>query len=164
MGFEHFKVDLHSGKARKDAEQVLRRLPLLSPDHDSMSFPSSSYYLWNDGKHIIEIELAESPLRVSCRFTLCHPRSVDSVFLDLIRKLMTQLQMAVTICDDTSPDSSQSFSPERSGELSELLPKLIAKRRREWIAAFGDHSLAATTKEVHERVILPMCQPSSLPK
>jgi hypothetical protein len=32
-------------------------------------------------------------------------------------------------------------------------------RRAEWKAAFGGDEFPATTEEVHERVILPPCQP-----
>jgi hypothetical protein len=160
MGFEAFRVELRGGSANyREADEVVRKLPHIKPDPDSVRVEGSTLYVMDDGRHAIEIELMDSPVRLSCRFTLCHPPSVDAVFLGLIRELMTRLGMEAKICDDVSPEHSRAFSIRELPELSAISADYIAARRAEWIAAFGDEPLAATTNEVHRHVILPRCQP-----
>src|SRR5439155_19559741 len=95
----------------------------------------------------------------SCRFTLCHPPSVDSAFLGVVRELMFRLGMEAKICDDVRPEHSRSFSLAEFAEFSAITSQYTAARRREWIRAFGYEPMAATTNAVHQRVILPRCQP-----
>jgi|GEM_PF-5186140 len=87
MSFETFRVELRGGSAtfaRVDA--AIRQLPHAQPDHDSMTSAGSTYYTVEDGFHIIEVEVADSPIQVSCRFTLCHPPSIDVAFLNFVRE------------------------------------------------------------------------------
>ena len=107
----------------------------------------------------MEIELKDSPLRVSCRFTLCHPPSVDSFFLERTRELMTRLEMDVKICDDTPSNDAHPYSLDDFAKFSAVATDCIAVRRREWNANFGAESFAATTNEVYQRIILPRSEP-----
>jgi hypothetical protein len=159
MGFEAFRVELRGGSAKHgEADEAVRELPHIKPDPDSVRLRGSTFYVMDDGRHAIEIELMDSPVRLSRRFALCHPPSVDAVFLGLIRDLMIRLGMEAKICDDVSPEHSHSFSVCELPELSAIGTRSIAARRAEWIAAFGDEPLAATTNEVYQKVILPRCQ------
>src|SRR6266849_4926910 len=111
MGFETFRVELRGGKAKfGEADEAIRKLPHIKPDPHSLPTKGSTYYLFDDGRHAIELELMDSPLRLSCRFTLCHPPSVDAVFLGLIRELMNRLGMEARICDDVGPEHASSYS------------------------------------------------------
>src|SRR5580704_14527636 len=111
MGFEAFRVEFRGGnRTVSEASEVLRKLTNIRPDDDSLPMPGSAYYVVNDGRHAIEIELMDSPLKLSCRFTLCHSPSVDSVFLSLVRELMIRLEMEAKICDDVPPEHSHAFS------------------------------------------------------
>jgi hypothetical protein len=160
MGFEAFRVELRGGKANYgEAAEAVRKLPHIHPDRHSLSIPGSTYYLYQDGQHTIELALLDAPVRLSCRFTLCHPASVDDVFLGLVRDLLTRLGMEAKICDDVRPEDSRSFSLNEFAEFAAAAVRYIAARRAEWIAAFGAEPIAATTSEVYERVILPRCQP-----
>jgi hypothetical protein len=160
MGFEHFRVELRGGRATHlEAEETIRQIPHVQLDHDSVPVPGSTYYVLADGTHVIEIELMDSPVRLSCRFTLCHPASVDVAFLSLVRELMIRLGMEVKICDDFSPEPSGPFSVDEFAEFVIFTTGCIAARRAEWTAAFGNQTIAATTNEVYQRVILPRCQP-----
>ncbi len=160
MGFETFRVELRGGRAGADeAREAIRNLPHVSPDEHSIQMKGSTYYVMNDGQHVIELELIDSPVRLSCRFTLCHPPSVDSAFLGGVRELMLLLGMEAKICDDVRPEHSRSFSLIEFADFSAITSRYIALRRAEWIAAFGDESMPATTNEVYERIILPRCQP-----
>ena len=160
MGFESFQVVLRGGTApAREVAETLRGLPHLKLDEQSHPLPGPTYYLRADGQHVIEIELDDcSPVRVSCRFTLCHPPSVDAAFLALIRELMACFGMEATICDDVRPEHAHSFSLANYAELEAATLGYIAARRVEWVAVFGGQQLPATTSEVYGQIILPQCQ------
>src|SRR5436309_2373439 len=156
MGFEAFRVELRGGGAMwPEAHEVIRNLPCIKPDQQSVPMQGSAFYVIDDGQHAIELELLDSPVRVSCRFTLCHPPSVDSAFLGLVRELMLRLGMQVKICDDVRPEHARSFALAEFPDFEVITKHYIAARRAEWIAAFGDRPMAATTNEVYQRIILP---------
>jgi hypothetical protein len=160
VGFEAFRVELRGGRATYgEVDEAVRRLPHIEPDRHSVPTQGSTFYVMDEGQHAIELELMDSPVRLSCRFTLCHPPSVDAVFLGLVRELMIRLGMGAKICDDVRPEHSRAFSLNEFAEFSAITSRYIAARRAEWIAAFGDQPLAATTNEVYQRIILPRCQP-----
>jgi hypothetical protein len=160
MGFEAFRIELHGGQSsHAKAVDAVRKLPGIKRDEESVSTPGSMFFVCADGQHVIELEVKDAPPRVSCRFTLCHPPSIDSVFLGLVRELMIQLRMEAAICDDVSPEHSRLFSLNEFVDFSAITSRYIAARRAEWIAAFGDQTTAATTNEVYQRIILPRCEP-----
>lgn len=159
MGFESFRVELRGGQAtRLEAAEVVRTLPHVTLDTKAILTQGSTCYRMDDGQHVIEIELLDAPVRLSCRFTLCHEASVDSAFLSLLGTLMAGLVMEARICDDVRPEHAQSYSFANFTEFSAACTKYIDARRREWIGAFGPAQFAATTSEVHERIILPRCE------
>lgn len=133
--------------------------PQVKLDRQSPQTKGSTFYIVEDGWHVIEMELKDAPVRISCRFTLCHPTSIDSVFLELVHELMFLFGMEAWICDDVRPEDAHSFSLTEFGEFSCAALRSIAARRTEWIAAFGTEQMPATTNEVYERIILPRCQP-----
>ena len=158
MGLESFQVTLFNGStAAQTVINAVRERPGVVPDMDSISLPGSNYFLMRDSKHVIEIEVTNNPVTVSCRFTLCHPPTVDAVFLHLIVGLMTQLEMYVQFADDSDPNSQNVYSLESLAEFRIALQSAIAARRVEWRSVFGSQQFAAQTNEVHERVILAQC-------
>ena len=164
MGFESFRVELRGGAARPlDADETIRGLPHAKPDLGSVPLRGSAFYVFDDGKHIVEVERKDFPVKLSCRFTLCHPPSVDAYFLDIVRELMLRLGMEVTICDDVRPEHAQWYPLARFAEFSSIVRAYIAARRAEWIAAIGPAHLAATTSEVCRQIILPQCEPVTEP-
>jgi hypothetical protein len=72
---------------------------------------------------------------------------------------MLSLGMEVWICDDVPPEDAHPFTINHYAKFSSAALRVISARRAEWIATFGDEQLAATTNEVHEKIILPRCQP-----
>lgn len=160
MGFESFRVELRGGWANcLEANETIRNQPHVRRDEQSLPTKGSTYFVIDDGRHVIEVEVKDAPVRISCRFALCHPPSVDSVFLDLVRQLMLQLGMETWICDEVQPEDAHPFSLTQYAEFSSATLRSIAARRTEWIAAFGMEQMAATTNQVYERIILPRCQP-----
>jgi hypothetical protein len=160
VGFESFQIELHGGHATcLEAEGAIRTLERISIDHDAAGSGSSRFFVMNDGKHVVEIELKHSPPVISCRFTLCHPPSIDAVFLGLVRQLMVLLGMHATIRDDVRPEHAHSFTLDAFDELAAATLQYIHARRLEWIEMCGTEQLAATTSEVFQRIICPQCQP-----
>ena len=162
MGFEDFRVELHGGRTSYVmADEIIRKLPHAKLDpNGGLPVRGATYYLYDDGQHAIGLALDDTPVRLSCRFMLCHPPSVDAAFLEIVRDLMTRLGMWVAVCDEVSREHACSFSLDDFAHFSAAALGTIAARRAEWIKAFGDESiLSATTKEVFERFILPRCQP-----
>lgn len=159
MGLESFRVELRGGRANcSDAKETIQEQPHVRLDEQSPETKGSTYYVIDDGRHIIEVEIKDAPVRISCRFTLCHPSSVDSIFLELIREIMSRLGMEVWICDDVRPEDTHPFSLATYAEFSSAALRAIAARRVEWMAAFGIEQMAATTNQVYQRIILPRCQ------
>ena len=163
MGFESFQIELSGGKVNQArAVDLLRAYPNVRLDPNGIPLTGSTYFVMNDGLHVVEIEIKDySPLRVSCRFMLCHPPSIDVAFLSFVRGLMVALQMDATIRDDVSPVQSGPYSLAQFAEFSAAATRCIAKRRNEWIAQFGTEQLAASSKDVYEKIILPQCQPAA---
>ena len=165
MGFEVFLVELRGGTATyKEANEAVRKLSHVKPDADGGFMPGATYYVFRDGIHTIEMELMDVPVRLSCRFTFCHPPSVDAVFLSLVRQLMSQLGMEVTIRDDVRPEHgtlSRSISLKSSRRLSwAILPldepngsRPLATNR--WacprMRSFGGSSCHAVTRGSNSR-------------
>jgi len=160
MSFETFRVELQCGPAtHAQVVGTIRRLPHARPDPDAIPSRGSAYFTVEDGLHVFEIEVADSPVRVSCRFTLCHPPSVDAAFLGLVRGLQARLGMAARVCDDVSPDRARYFAAAEFSGFAGVARDAIATRRAEWIAQFGSRQLAAKTSDVYETFILPLCAP-----
>jgi hypothetical protein len=160
MGLESFRVELRGGQATyPEVEEAIRALPHVRPDPQAVLTPGSACYVVDDGRHVIEVELLGPPVRLSCRFTLCHPPSIDPAFLGFVRELMARLGMEARVCDDVPPEQAHPFSVACYEEFAALALRCIAARRAEWREAFGADQAAATTREAHERFILPHCQP-----
>ena len=184
MGFESVQVELANEpgsraessdpiryRAKHDAGQlfpspgetalneIVRLLPGAKPDSMAMVLPGSTCYLIEDGSHVFEIEIVTSPPRVSCRFTLCHPPSVDEAFLKLLHQLMDRLNLRARISEATLPEQCGWYSIASFSSFAQQLKELIATRRAEWVSYFGPTQLAATTPEVHAQLILPRCEP-----
>ncbi|MBI1916245.1 MAG: hypothetical protein HYS12_16170 [Planctomycetes bacterium] len=145
MGFEAFRVELRGGRAKYgEVDEAVRKLPHLRPDQHSVPMQGSTFYVIDDGQHSIELELIDSPVRLSCRFTLCHPTSVDSVFLGLVRELMLRLEMEAKICDDVRPEHSHSFSLHEFAEFSAITSRYIT-------SAWKFRTLTRSVSEVDPR-------------
>ena len=161
MGFESFQVTLGGGRvSHADVDKMLRNVPCMRLDPVPAFTPDSINYLFDDGHHIVELQLDDSPVCISCRFALCHPDSIDWAFLDLVRVLMECLGMDATIREDVRPEHEHSFPPAEFAAFASCLPEYIGIRRREWLTAFGPERMAATTADCWRRVIHTHCQPT----
>ncbi len=160
MSFESFRIELRGSTASiAEADLAVRGYPFTRRDNESIGSKTSGFYIVDDGSHIIEIEVADNPVKLSCRFTLCHPSSVDAAFLNLARDLQSRLAMNAFICDDIRPEHAHAFSRDEFPEFARVVTDTIAKRRVEWVRNFGPTVLRANTPSVYEKFILPRCTP-----
>jgi hypothetical protein len=160
MSFESFRIELRGGTASiAEADSVVREYPFTHRDTESIGSKTSGFYTVDDGSHIIEIEVANNPVKLSCRFTLCHPSSVDAAFLNLIRDLQSRLAMNAFVCDDIRTEYVHAFSPNEFPEFASVVRETIVKRRAEWVKNFGSMVMPANTPKVYEKFILPRCTP-----
>ncbi len=155
MGFESFRVELRGDNKTVDATRnALCRLDHITIDPHNLTPAYSSCFLFRDGTHVIELEVSgDSAPRVSCRFTLAHPPSVDAAFLALVKRLMDLLDMEATVCDRVPPELNHPFGIAAFDEFAAVVSRCISQRRGEWIRAFGTEQLAGTESDVHERII-----------
>lgn len=160
MGFEDFQVVLHGrDKNRREAEDLIRSLPGVGPDPDSGFLSAPAYLVMNDGQHSIELEVDDQHgLEVSCRFVLSNPPTIDEVFIAFVRELMRRLNLSATCVEGPPSEAVRTFSAREFDEWSTATLRHITRRRKEWIADMGTE-LAATRKELYERIILPRCAP-----
>lgn len=159
MGFESFRVEIRPRHATfAEAVATVGRLPHARPDSGAFATAGSSYYTVEDGRHVVEIEVAPSPVRVSCRFTLCHPPTVDTAFLALLRDLARRLGG-----EELTGEGVTNHPGVESPEFAAALSARVAARRAEWDAMFGSHRAAARTAEAFESFVLPRCAPVAEP-
>lgn len=159
MGFESFRVSLQGG-THTFAEicDHLDSMKHVRIDDQGLCVPPSRYFVMEDGQHVIEIEVSRSPVAISCRFTLCHPPSVDTALLDLLRSLMATLGMTVTIRDDVKPGHTHPFCLADFANFCSIVRQYISLRRAQWAAQFGNQQLAARTREAVQRFVIPRCR------
>lgn len=159
MGIESFQVMLRGGPATwTKAHDAIRQLQQIAVDREALATKESSYFVMNDGRHVIEIELMQSPLEISCRFTLCHPPSVDKAFLEVVRLLVDSLRMEVVICDDVQLEHAHPYSLSQFQEFAKVAAGCMETRRLEWIEMFGPKQMPASTRQVFSDIIVPQCR------
>lgn len=158
MSFESFRVELRGGSSTfEQTDDLVRLLPNAIVDCEAIGTADSTHYTVEDGLHVIEVEVATSPVRASCRFTLSHPPSVDSAFLNLASKLMLQLGMNAFVCDDVPMQPPSGFPIGQFDEFADVVRRTIAMRRTEWVANFGPEQFPAKSAELYERSIRSRC-------
>jgi hypothetical protein len=117
-----------------------------------------THFLYEDGQHKIEIEVSEEPstgsIRLSCRFSLCHPESVIPVFGKLVKNIAGRMGLPVKIADEVPEGDSDSFFPPKFPRFDDILPRAIAMKRRYWVADFGAERASLTCSEAVRRFIL----------
>jgi hypothetical protein len=156
MGFEAFQIVLRGGRVScLEAGDIIRKLPNVKPDQGFL--PTSSYFIVDDGQHVIEIEVDdETPLRVSCRFILSHPASIDAAFIAFVKGLMAQFGSEATIIEDVRPEDNHPFTLDQFAKFAEATSDSIAAKRKDWIAMMGSGQ-AVTRQELYDLIILPRC-------
>lgn len=159
MGLESYRTGLRAGAAGfSDAVDAIRGRPYARPDWGQPAADASCFVI-DDGRHLVEVEVSAAPVRVSCRFTLCNPPTVDNVFIALLRSLMERFGMEAR---SPQPDGETWFTAARFSEFEAVVRDDIRNQRELWIRDFGPEQLAATTREAFAKFILPKCEPARI--
>jgi hypothetical protein len=159
MGCEDFVVKLTPGVPSSEVLRVILSLPGISPPSAAASvvIPGAHYYRYEDPDHVIELELGALGGALSLRFALCHPPSIDRLFVDLVVTLATRTAASVAIFDDSPADLPELGWEHPAGDLSRL-PDAIAHRiprsRALWQASFGATPLRASCNEALAHFVL----------
>lgn len=161
MGFESFQVELRSKAHYVRTKDLIQSLPNVRFDPDNLALPGSTNFVMSDGQHVIEMQIScrDSVTSISCRFMLCHPPTIDREFLELIRKMMEALDASAVNREEIESGHPDSYSLREFAEFRAAVARCIARRRKEWTAEFGEEQLAASSKDVYDKFILPRCQP-----
>jgi hypothetical protein len=156
MGLESFQIILSGGPASlAEVNAGLRALPDVRPGPESGFVPAWPCFVFDDGRHVIELELSGPPPRISVRFALCQPASADAAFLDFIRGRMAAHGMEARVMDEVRPEHAGGFPLGRFAELAEAAVGYIAGARAAWVAMFGPVQAKATTAQAWGLVLPP---------
>ncbi|MBY0232612.1 MAG: hypothetical protein K2W96_25305 [Gemmataceae bacterium] len=151
MGFESFQAVLRGEpQPIEEIVSIIGSIPGLRDDPNPGWHRGSRYLLAEDERHLIEMEIDAD--RVSCRFALCHPATVDDAFTGLLLELATRLGWRIDLLDDSS---GRPFGPEEGAEMETAAKRSIAQRRAEWVSAFGPQTRRCTTAEAWAPFIIP---------
>jgi hypothetical protein len=164
MGFESFQVWLRTPqKNPADIEALLLSLPEISIDHETYRWSDSRYFLWNDGQHIVEIELDIDPVQLSTRFMLCNPETVTQAYAKFLMCLLHKIGGKLEFVGPGPSAPLRAFTCENLSDFPEVLRASIAPQRAGWVAMCGPRVMPANSRIAFEEFILPLCTPVSAP-
>ncbi len=163
MGVEDFQVVIkYNGKNKEFNEtiQFIKSCQNVFVDYDTKQISNEQYYIFDDSKHIIELEISQREaniIKISCRFAVCHPISIDNVFIELIIIIAKKLKSKIEILDETpNGDPYQFFYPEYE-KFETVLKKTIEIKRNYWMQDFGSETASLRTSEAIKKYILSKC-------
>jgi hypothetical protein len=114
-------------------------------------------FLYNDGEHILEIQVAPeygrpSSAYTSIRFALCHPDTVDDIFISFVLRTAKALGLTIEIKEDL-PANYQvfEFSPPSYNSFQIVAEAGITNKRKYWVADFGPQTATLGCAEAMRR-------------
>lgn len=154
MGVEAFLVSFQGFSESPEAVLAnLKQFIDVSPNPGASMTGNSTCWVLHDGQHKLEAELRSNPSEISLRFAMCNPRSIDRVFLQLIRATMQQDRVLMRFCEDCEEIPEWFTTAEMVDQWQEAIQRCIEWRRHLWHQDFGDAELPATCAEAWQHVI-----------
>ncbi len=161
MGVEDFQTVLICDNDRHDfitIVEAIKSMPKASTDKKSKRLSEEEYFLVEDDDHLIEVEISDNKkkklVKVSCRFALCLPNSIDNIFCKFIREIGQQFKMIIKILDDVPKGFSDIFNPSEYVGLEDSLKKAIQIKRDYWIQDFGSETANLRPSDALRRFVL----------
>jgi hypothetical protein len=158
MGCEDFVVRLSSDFSPQHVAKVLLANKNIRHDMAFSSLPGETHFCYEDTEHFIELELAcAGRTKVSLRFAVCHPTSIDGVVAALVVELASTLRADTLIAEDLEPDDSglgMSFGPSQLEELRDSIIQCIPKKRHLWQVEFGTNKARLSCREALEVFVI----------
>ena len=149
MGVESYLVRL---TGHHDVETVGQFLTLglgAQPDHQSRPSGNDEYFVLRDGRHVVEFELAKrgEVCELSIRFAICHPKSIDDVFVSIVTSLIKQLQMTATICELLPVGTPSRYDAVQAAKFATYCRWSIEHAREQWRRQFGSEEAGVSVSE-----------------
>jgi len=160
MGVEDFQVSItYNGKSNEfnELNQYLKSYQNIIADYKTKQISNEHYYIFNDGKYIIEFEVSlreMNLIKISCRFAVCHPASIDSLFEKLIMAIAKKLKAKIEILDETPNGDPYQFFYPNYDNFKKILRKAIEIKRNYWIQDFGPKTLSLKTSDALKKYLL----------
>lgn len=154
MGAEETRVLLFPKSAM--TREIVNALRATGPWHDARTpsaDPTCENLELDDGEHLIEAEVQDMPPRLSLRFALCNPETVDTIFVGLVSRLARMLDAQVRVVGASELAACSFSSPDLHG-LDSALQQNIEDERKLWQQEFGGETLKATCEEAVVEFIL----------
>jgi hypothetical protein len=153
MGSEEYSVILSSESLPRDVLLAhLGRTPLVQIVSGNLPKRSErwSFFEYSDGKHILEIDVFEAA-HLAVSFALCHPSTVDAVFVRFVRALANTLDMKVSLIKELPFRSKRDHLAPLSGHFETILLESISCERHRWHLGFGVEELPLRRSEAQRR-------------
>ena len=155
MGLESYLLRLHGKDC--DAQQIAdyaQHCLGLVPDPEQYRLRDAySHYVFRDGQHVIEYELLQDhgSCDVTMRFALCHPSSVDTIFIQQASNLMKQFAMQATICEELPDNEPRTYTVQDLGRLKTNCAWSMACCRQYWQRMFGTEEIGLSVCDALQR-------------
>ena len=155
MGQECYLLRLH-GK-RSDAPEVAEYIQQrfgATPDPTQPPLSAAySHFVFRDGLHVIEYEFyqASDSCGVSMRFALCHPPSVDPIFLAQACDLVSHFGLDATICEELPAGAPRVYAAADLDRFAANGAWSIAQSRGYWRQMFGPDEAGLSVRDARGR-------------
>ena len=154
-GIESYILRLHGNDcdSLQIADYAQRCLGVVPDIEQSPLSDACSYYVYRDGLHVIEYELLQDhgSCQVTMRFALCHPSSVDSIFIQQAIDLMKHFNMEATICDELPDDALRTYTMQELARFKTNCAWSIACCREHWQQMFGTETIGLSVSDALQR-------------
>lgn len=160
MGCESIKVkSIVTDYSVKEVCDYLKKCPNVHRHSPKYHNPLEHNFIYNDTKHIIEIQLSgyKTELDLYFQFSLCHPLSIDKKFIDFTKSIGNNLNLKIEIMESYQGEKCIFCPPEYTG-YAEILQEAIKVKRGYWITDFGEETAVVTCSEAIMKYVLPKCK------
>ena len=124
--------------------------------------PSEYNFIYSDTKHVIELQVTDYTSgipQLSCRFSLCHPHSIDKKFIEFTKSIANDLNLKIRIQESCQiKGDDEVFCPPKYDGYEKILQEIIKVKRKYWVADFGDETAIISCQEAIKKYILPKCK------
>jgi len=154
MGVESFQIVALTAAPGSDVRAWLMSQRLLPSVHAD-TCPDT--FIATDSRHVVEAEVRADGVktRVSIRFALCHPATVDDLLLEFVRRLAEFTHGRIVVAERVPGGFPDKFKYDELGSaFACVLRGAISEKRGLWRQNFGEEEAAVTTAEALRRFLL----------
>lgn len=160
MGLESYLLRLHGNDCTslQIAEYSQRRFGIVPDLEQAPLTPAYTHFVFRDGHHVIEYEFFQDgdSCEVSLRFALCHPPSVDRVFVNQATELIKRFGLNATICEELPEDEPRIYT---AADLTRFMANCawsIARSRLYWQQMFDTEEIGLSVSDALQKFFHPV--------